>query len=85
MVANASARGQRTANLASSLHELTGFYFAVDCLVPHCKGERTFAIAEPESFYGRQITVGEVLRRMRCACRLCGLDRTSLGGWNAGL
>jgi hypothetical protein len=30
--ANASARGQRAAILASPLHELTGFYLAVDCL-----------------------------------------------------
>jgi hypothetical protein len=45
--ANASARGQRAAILASPLHELTGFYLAVDCLTPGCNGERTFAIAEP--------------------------------------
>jgi hypothetical protein len=32
--ANASARGQRAAILASPLHELTGFYLAVDCLAP---------------------------------------------------
>jgi hypothetical protein len=29
MAANASARGQRAAILASPLHELTGFYLAV--------------------------------------------------------
>jgi hypothetical protein len=38
--------------------------FAVNCLA--CRGERTFAIAEMPSFYGRQITVSEVLRGMRC-------------------
>jgi hypothetical protein len=65
--ANASARGQRIAILASPLHELTGFYLAVDCLAPCCKGERTFAIAELANFYGRQSTVGEVLRRTRCS------------------
>ena len=32
--ANASARGQRAVILASPLHELTGFYLAVDCLAP---------------------------------------------------
>jgi hypothetical protein len=42
--ANASARGQRAAILASPLHELTGFYLAVDCLAPRCNGERTFPI-----------------------------------------
>jgi hypothetical protein len=48
--ANASARGQRSAILASPLHELSGFYLAVNCLAPCCKGERTFAIAELASF-----------------------------------
>jgi hypothetical protein len=42
--ANASARGQRAAILASPLHELTGFYLAVDCLALRCNGERTFPI-----------------------------------------
>jgi hypothetical protein len=51
--ANASARGQRAAILASPLHELTGFYLAVDCLAPRCNGERTFAVAELATFYGR--------------------------------
>jgi hypothetical protein len=70
--ANASARGQRAAILASPLHELTGFYLAVDCRTPGCNGERTFAIAELASFYGRDSTVGQVLlRRMRCS-RACG-------------
>ena len=58
--ANASARGQRVAILASPLHELTRFYLAVDCLTPGCNGERTFAIAELASFYGRDCTAGEV-------------------------
>src|ERR1700722_19071163 len=65
--ANASARGQRAAILASPLHELTGFYLAVDCLAPRCNGERTFAVAELATFYGRDSTVGQVLRRMRCS------------------
>src|SRR3984957_21252160 len=65
--ANASARGQRTAILASPLHELAGFYLAVDCLAPRCNGERTFTVAELATFYGRDSTVGQVLRRMRCS------------------
>ena len=44
--ANASARGQRAAILASPLHELTGFYSAVDCLTSGCGSERNFAVAE---------------------------------------
>ena len=65
--ANASARGQRAAILASPLHELTGFCLAVDCLPSGCHGERTFAVAELASFYGQGSTVGQVLRRMRCS------------------
>jgi hypothetical protein len=65
--ANASARGQRAAILASPLHELTGFLLVVDCLAPGCNGERSFAVAELASFYGQDCTVGQVLRRMRCS------------------
>jgi hypothetical protein len=68
--ANASARGQRLAILASPLHQLTGFYLSVDCRSTNCGGERAFAISDLASFYkGR--TVGEVLRLMRCS-RGCG-------------
>jgi hypothetical protein len=65
--ANASARGQRTAILASPLHELSGFLLTVDCLGPACSRERSFAIADLANFYGRDRTVGQVLRRMRCS------------------
>ena len=65
--ANASARGQRVAILASPLHELTGFCLAVDCLNPECRRDRMFAVTELAEFYGRQRTVAEVLRRMRCS------------------
>jgi hypothetical protein len=69
--ANASARGQRAAILASPLHELTGFCLAVDCLASECRGERSYAIADLARFCGSDRTVGEVLRRMRCS-RGCG-------------
>ena len=65
--ANASARGQRVAVLASPLSELTGFCLAVDCLTRGCSGERTFAITDLATFYGSRMTVGEVVRRMRCS------------------
>lgn len=65
--ANASPRGQRSAILASPLHELTGFYLVVDCRAPGCPRDRTFAVAELASFYGRQCSVRAVLRRMRCS------------------
>jgi hypothetical protein len=68
--ANASARGQRAAILASPLHQLTGFYLAADCRSAGCGGERSFAIAELAGFY-KDRTVGEVLRLMRCS-RGCG-------------
>ena len=65
--ANASARGQRAAILASPLSELTGFNLTVDCLSPGYARERTFAVTDLASFYGGSQTVGEVLRRMRCS------------------
>jgi len=68
--ANASARGQRAAILASPLRQLTGFYLAVDCRTAGCGGERSFAIAELAGFY-KDRTAGEVLRLMRCS-RGCG-------------
>jgi hypothetical protein len=65
--ANASARGQRAAILASPLSELTGFNLTVDCLSPGCARERLFAIADLATFYGGGRTVADVLRRMRCS------------------
>lgn len=65
--ASASARGQRVAILASPLADLTGFCLAVDCLTRDCSGERTFAITNLATFYGGRMTVGEVIRRMRCS------------------
>jgi hypothetical protein len=69
--ANASARGQRTAILASPLAELTGFALVVDCRGARCGGERSYAITALAACYGPAVTVGNVLRQMRCA-RGCG-------------
>jgi hypothetical protein len=68
--ANALARGQGAAILASPLHQLTGFYLSVDCRSTSCGGERAFAISDLASFYKNR-TVSEVLRVMRCS-RGCG-------------
>jgi hypothetical protein len=57
--ANASARGQRVAILSSPLSQLTGFCLAVDCLTPGCRGDLA-------RIYGPSVTVGDVLRRMKC-------------------
>lgn len=65
--ANASPRGQRLAILASPLTELSGFALAVDCRGPRCGGERTYPRAALAACYGHAMTVGEVLRLMRCA------------------
>jgi hypothetical protein len=71
--ANASARGQRVAILASPLHELTGFLVPVDCLAPGCNGERRFAVAELASFYGQ-----DTEDRCRVAC---GAQAPVVGVW----
>src|SRR5690348_11245508 len=69
--ANASARGQRVAILASPLGELTGFSLVVDCGMAVCGGERTYTLAALAACYSAGMTVGEALRRMRCG-RGCG-------------
>jgi hypothetical protein len=69
--ANASARGQRHAILASPLRELTGFVLVVDCRGAKCGGERSYALTALAACYAPGMTVGEALRQMRCA-RSCG-------------
>ena len=69
--ANASARGQRHAILARPLAELTGFVLVVDCHGPKCGGERSYALTALAACYAPRMTVGEVLRKMRCG-RGCG-------------
>ena len=69
--ANASARGQRHAILASPRTELTGFALVVDCGGAGCGGDRLYAIAALVACYRPGMTVGEVLRQMRCA-HACG-------------
>ena len=69
--ATASARGQRHAILRSPLAELTGFVLIVDCGGARCGGERTYALTALAACYAPHVTVGEVLRQMRCA-RGCG-------------
>jgi hypothetical protein len=76
--ANASPRAQRSALLRSSLAELTGFCLAVNCLSPGCRGERTFTMADLGRFYGPKLTVGQVLRRMRCSA---GCDGPVVAAW----
>ena len=77
--ANASPRAQRSAILASPLHELTGFCLEVDCLAEGCRRDWMFAVSELAScFYGRDPTVGEVLRRMRCSG---GCGGRVVAGW----
>jgi hypothetical protein len=78
--ANASARGQRSAILASPLRDLTGFYLAVDCLASGRGGELSYAVAELASFYGARHTVGNVLRRIRCSGGAAGNASAGLNG-----
>jgi hypothetical protein len=68
--ANASARGQRHAILASPLAELTGFVLTVDCRGAQCGGERTYAVIALAACYSSGVTVGDVLRQM--GARGCG-------------
>jgi hypothetical protein len=78
--ANASPRGQRSAILASPLHELTGFCLEVDCLAEGCRRDRMFAVSELASFYGRDRTVSDVLRRMPCSVLNMRVGRRRVAG-----
>jgi hypothetical protein len=69
--ANASARGQRHAIVASPLRELTGFVLVVDCGGAQCGGERSYALTALATCYAQGMTVSGALRQMRCA-RGCG-------------
>ena len=63
--ANASARGQRVAILASRLTEFSGYYVAVDCQSGGMRRRADVRRVGPGEFYRGQ-TVGHVLQRMRC-------------------
>lgn len=71
MAANACARGQRHAILASPLRELTGFVLIVDCGAAQCRGEWSYLLTALAACYAPGVIVGKVLRQMRCA-RGCG-------------
>jgi hypothetical protein len=78
--ANASARGQRHAILASPLAELTGFVLIADCRGANCGGERSYEVTALAACYSPGVTVGDILRQMRCV-RGCG--GRPLGAWLA--
>jgi hypothetical protein len=63
----ASARGQRVAILASPLHELTGFYLAVDCLAPGAMASAALPWRSWRASTAVTARSGRWLRRMRCS------------------
>jgi hypothetical protein len=73
--ANASARGQRVAILASPLHELAGFLLAVDCLAPGCNGRAHFRhrgtgeLLWPGLYCGPGAAANALFRNLRRPCR----------------
>jgi hypothetical protein len=69
---NSSAHGQRAATLANPQSDLKGFNLTVDSLTQECGGEPTFAVADLASFYGRNRTVGDVLRRYAAPVPVAG-------------
>jgi hypothetical protein len=56
--------------LSQTLRELAGFLLAVDCGQPGCPRDRAYDLSNLAGFYGCSMTVGEVIRRLRC--RECG-------------
>ena len=66
MAANASVRAQRRAVLESPLRDFEGWLVAVDCGGPGCRRDRVYSLADLAGLYGGTVTVGEVVRRLRC-------------------
>ena len=66
MSANASARGQRRAVLESSVADLSGWLLIVDCGSSQCRRDRAYDLSQLAGTVGPQITVGALLRRLRC-------------------
>ena len=66
MAANASIRAQCRAVLESPLRDFEAWLVAVDCGEPGCRRDRVYALADLARLYGGAVTVGAVLRRLRC-------------------
>ena len=66
MAANASIRAQRHAVLESPLRDLEAWMIAVDCGAPACRRDRVYALADLAQLYGGTVTIGAMLRRLRC-------------------
>ena len=66
MAANASIRAQRRAVLESPLRDFEAWLVAVDCGAPGCRRDRVYALAELVGLYGGAVTIGAMLRRLRC-------------------
>ncbi len=73
MAANASPRAQRRAVPESPLRDFEAWLMGVDCGEPGCRRDRVYALADLARFYDGTVTVGVVLRRLRCqecGCRV---------------
>jgi hypothetical protein len=66
MSANATPRAHRRAVLESRLSEFSGWLLAIDCGAPSCRRGRAYPVEELAGVIGRQVTIGALLRRMRC-------------------
>jgi hypothetical protein len=64
--ANASPRALRAAALESPLAHFEGHQLEMDCDSPACRRARRYAMSELAGFYGRDLLLASVLRRLRC-------------------
>jgi hypothetical protein len=70
MSANATVRGARHAVLESPLGDFAGWRLAVDCGTSDCRRDRAYDLGELARVLGSRITMGAVLRQLRC--QTCG-------------
>ena len=90
MAANASPERVRREVLSSPVREWTAFRLAFDCGSRGCWGERTIGLKAASTKLGGNVTVAQIITRLRCAA--CGKpprfvhletapEMASRGGW----
>ncbi len=69
MAANATERQQRAEALRLQLSSLQHAFIDMDCGTEGCRGQRRYSLRELGGFYGANLSLAGLLRRMRCqAC-----------------
>jgi hypothetical protein len=66
MSANASPRALRYAVLSSTLGEFCDYQLEMDCGAASCRRDRRYAISQLAGFYGKAVTMSQIVNKLRC-------------------